>query len=100
MIDLIVLLGAEVESQEIYNQLEDIRPGKGDRFLETLAKCYGQLCDYPESGPRVRKTYRRLLVPHTNYGIYYTLEGRRLMIAAVVDVRQDPEAIERRLSRT
>jgi hypothetical protein len=40
---------------------------------------------------------RRLLVQGFPFGIFYTLEGRRIIVSGVMDLRQDPKVIARRL---
>lgn len=34
-----------------------------------------------------------------NYGVFYSVEGQRVMVHAILDLRQDPVAIRRRLDR-
>jgi len=38
-----------------------------------------------------------LLVHGFPYGVFYTLEGRRIIISGVMDLRKNPEIIRRRL---
>jgi hypothetical protein len=45
-----------------------------------------------------REPYRRLLVHGFPYGIFYTIEGHRIIISGVMDLRQDPSKIRQRLS--
>ncbi len=66
--------------------------------MQRLDACFGQLRQFPESGPVAYKRYRRLLIPKTMYAIYYAVEPLRVMIRAVLDVRQGIEAIIRRLN--
>jgi hypothetical protein len=40
---------------------------------------------------------RRFLVPNFPFGIFYSVEGHRILISAVLDLRQDPERIRERL---
>ena len=44
-----------------------------------------------------RGVHRKLLVPDHPYGFFYVVEPSRVVIVAVLDLRQDPKAIERRL---
>lgn len=66
--------------------------------MRHLDAAFGQLRRFPESGPVVRRNYRRLLVPGYPYGIFYTIEPRGVVVSGVMDNRQRPEAIIRRLS--
>lgn len=58
---------------------------------------FAHLRTFPEIAPIFHRSYRRLLLPHFPYGIFYTLESGRIIIAAITDLRQDPDAIRRRL---
>jgi hypothetical protein len=40
---------------------------------------------------------RRVLVTKTQFGIFYELVGPRIVISSILDLRQDPAQIERRL---
>jgi hypothetical protein len=57
----------------------------------------GQLRDFPEIAPIFHGSYRRLLVQGFPYGVFYTIEGRRIIIAGVLDLRQDPKIVRQRL---
>ena len=46
---------------------------------------------------RFHRSYRRLLVPQFPYGVFYSIEASRLIVTAVIDIRQDPQTILRRL---
>jgi len=63
----------------------------------SLDVAFGRLRIFPELAPAFHKDYRRLLVHGFPYGIFHTVEGRRIMISGVMDLRQDPEFIRRRL---
>ncbi len=58
---------------------------------------FGQLRTFPQIAPLFHESYRRLLVHGYPYGIFYSIEGSRIIVAGVMDLRQDPEAIRRRL---
>jgi hypothetical protein len=55
------------------------------------------LFSYSEIGPLFHGKYCRLLVPRFPYGIFYTVESNRIVVAGVMYLRQNPEAILRRL---
>ncbi len=65
--------------------------------MRHLDAAFGRLRTFPEISPPIHEAHRRLLVHGFPYGIFYTLEGRRIIVAAVMDLRQDPEIIRRRL---
>ena len=97
MIEIVPLLSAELDIQSAYDCYEDCREGLGTVFMHRLDESFGQLRIFPESGPIVHGGYRRLLVPGFPFGIFYTVESRGVIVSGVMDTRQDPEAIIRRL---
>jgi plasmid stabilization system protein ParE len=98
MTELVPLLAAEIDIQQAYDYYEEFREGLGAVFMHRLDEAFGQLRVFPESGPVVHGVYRRLLVPGFPFGIFYTVEPRGVIVAGVMDTRQNPETILRRLS--
>lgn len=82
---------------ELYNRFEDWRPGLGAAFDRDLLKACGLLTANAELGPRWRGRFRQLLLRHWNLGIFYELSGGRILIHGIMDIRQDPASIARRL---
>ncbi len=98
MSELIFLLSADLDIQRAYNFYEEFQEGRGAVFMHHLDAALEQLRVFPESGPIVHRNYRRLLVPRFPNGIFYTIEPRGIIISGVMDTRQDPAVILRRLS--
>lgn len=52
----------------------------------------------PEIGVKVHVSpYRRLYIQNTTFGIFYSISGNRVLVAAILDLRQDPDRIDQRL---
>ena len=66
-------------------------------FLETVERALALLKNFPELGPAYVHPFRRFLLRGEHTGIFYTLEGRRLFVHALLDLRQDPATLRRRL---
>lgn len=94
-----LLRGAEADLLEVYVRLEDGRRGLGERFYRTLDLALERLRQHPEMAPVYRRSYRRLVLKPFGLGVFYAIEGDRLMVGAILDLRQDPESIQRRLPR-
>ncbi len=94
---LVPLLSADLDIQKAYEFYGGYQEGWGAVFMRHLDTAFGQLRRFPESGPRSHQTYRRLLVPRFPYGTFYTVEARGVMVSGVMDTRQNPKAILRRL---
>lgn len=70
----------------------------GDRFDKPFDRSINHLRRNPEMGIAL-KTWplRRLLISQTEWGIFYGISGPRIVITTILDLRQDPEMIDKRL---
>jgi plasmid stabilization system protein ParE len=98
MHEVVWTLGADADVQGIYERFENWEEGAGDRFYAEVLSCVEILKSYPELGASVKGLkMRRVLVFNRNYGLYYTIEHRRLVLHALIDLRQDPKGIRKRI---
>jgi plasmid stabilization system protein ParE len=95
--EICVLLSAEIDLQELYSRLLEINPGRAGEFQESVEIALRDLESHPRLGSNFGGRYRRILLLPLPIGIFYSVEGNRIFIHAVLDVRQDPDAIRRRL---
>ena len=91
------MLAAEVDVQSAYEWLDEQRAGRGDQFLRHLRELELLLANHPHMGVSVGSGIRKLLMPRFDHGIFYMVEGARIMVAAVLDLRRDPAFIRSRL---
>ena len=96
MTSLVFLYSADADIQAAYEFYEN-KWGSGDALFEPLERAFALLRDFPEIAPIFTGKYRRMLVRSFPYGVFYVLEPRGIVVVAVMDLRQDPEAIKRRL---
>ena len=97
MPEVTFLAGADRDAFEIFARIEARDPDAADAFLQRIADSVRQLGGHPESGPVFVAPFRRLVMRGYPFGIFYTAEGERLFVHAVLDLRQSPESIRRRL---
>ena len=97
MSELVFLFSANADIQTAYEFYEAYQAGRGEVFMRHLDVAFGRLRTFPEIAPVFHEACRRLLVHGFPYGIFYTIEGRRIIISGVMDLRQDPGIIHRRL---
>lgn len=97
MRELILLLSADIDVQAAFAYYEEYQEGRGAIFLRHLETAFEQLRRFPESGARFHRSHRRLLVPHFPYGVFYQVEARGVIVVGVIDTRQHPQSILRRL---
>ncbi len=89
--EVVLLLSADINIQRAYEWFDAHDEGRADRFLAELDRLLGLLATFPELGPVVYATRRRLLMREFNYGIFYTIIGVRVIVSNVLDLRRDPE---------
>lgn len=99
MSELVFLFSADADIQSAYEFYERYQSGRGELFMRHLDVIFGRLREFPEMAPLFHESYRRLLVHGYPYGIFYAIEGRRVIIAGIMDLRQEPEIIRQRLRR-
>ena len=97
MMELVILFRAEADILETQARLEDVLRGLGDRFNARAEEALDRLLAFPECGPVYSAPFRRLLIRDFPHAIFYCIEGRRVVVHAVLDVRQDARTIARRL---
>lgn len=94
MMDLIILLAGDADIQAAFERMDDDR---GQRFLQRLDGALGLLRRHPMLGSRFGPRYRRLLIKPFPHGIFYDVQATRIVVSAVMDLRQDPRSIWNRL---
>ena len=93
-----LLAGAEADLLEAYVRFEEAGAGLGDRFYHTLDLALESVRQHPVIARVYSGKYRRLVLRPFGFGIFYVIEGERVMVGAILDLRQDPATIARRLS--
>jgi plasmid stabilization system protein ParE len=96
-VEIAFLRGAEDDLFNAWVSYEEVLPGLGDRFEKEVRLALDRLRVFPESAPVYKGEFRRLLVPRFQHGIFYRIHGARVVVTAVLDLRQDPIAIGERL---
>jgi len=91
-------LGAEADIQYLYERLDEWDEGAGERFYDEVLTAVRMLEAFPHIGPVVHHgKVRRVLVYNRYYGLFYVVEGDRIILHALLDLRQDPKTLKRRL---
>jgi plasmid stabilization system protein ParE len=97
-VEVIFLRGSEADLLAAWMGYEEILPGLGDRFEAEVRAALLRTVELPESAPVYAGEFRRLLVRKFDHGIFYRIHGARIVVTAVLDLRQDPTTIRRRLN--
>ena len=97
MKEIVVLSGAEAHVLEIHRRLNEKCDGLGTAFYADFTSGCSLLSEQPEIAPRFYRGFRRLLLSKWHAGIFYAIAGNRIMVSAVMDLRQNPRTIRRYL---
>lgn len=97
MTDLILLLQADHDIQTAFNRYEEFQEGRGEVFLRHVDAALTLLRQHPEIAPVYEGRYRRMLIRDFPYGIFYEVQPKRIVIGAIMDLRQDPGTIRQKL---
>ena len=95
--ELVFLFSADADIQTAFEFYEEIQAGRGEVFMRHLDAALSLLRQHPEIAPVYEGRYRRMLIRDFPYGVFYEVQPNRIIIGAVMDLRQDPEAIRRKL---
>ena len=91
------LSGADAELQEVFNQFEDYRDGFGVEFMTVVEAYLARIAVFPEIAPIYLESVRRQIMRRFPYGIFYEVHPARILVTAILDLRQDEQQIIRRL---
>ncbi len=95
--ELVWTLIAIEDLQNAFEKLEDSRPGAGEEFVMNTEARLQLLKRFPRMNRLYFSPFRKLRLVG-NYGLFYVIETRGIVIHAVVDLRQDPSGLRRRLT--
>lgn len=98
MKELILLWQADSDIQAAFNRYQEYQAGRGELFLRHLDLAFTLLRQNPEMGRVYARPYRRLLIRDFPYAIFYQADTRRIVVAAISDLRQDPQTIRKKLT--
>ena len=95
MNEVTALVSAEIDMQAAYERQGT--PRRASAFNVLVRSAFEQLSRHPLSAPAFIGKYHRLVLARIGYAFFYTVEGRRVVIHALLDLHQSPENIRRRL---
>ncbi|WP_395736624.1 type II toxin-antitoxin system RelE/ParE family toxin [Prosthecobacter sp.] len=91
--EIVLLQGAQSDLLSIYAV-------QGEQTYLRVDQALGILRLFPEAGPMHHKNkIRRLVVTRTHFGVFYSITGTRVLVGAVMDLRQSPRHIVNRLNQ-
>jgi plasmid stabilization system protein ParE len=88
---------ADADLQEAFDRFENCREGFGVEFMMAVDAYLARIAAFPEIAPIYLESVRRQVMQRFPYGIFYEPQPARILITAILDLRQDEQLILRRL---
>jgi hypothetical protein len=93
------LSGADADLQAAFNRFEDYRESFGAEFMTSVDVHLTHIARFPLIAPLYLRTVRRRVMHGFPFGIFYEPHATRIIVIAILDLRQDPERIRQRLQQ-
>jgi plasmid stabilization system protein ParE len=93
------LSGADSDLQDVFNQFEEYREGYGVEFMAAVEAYLARISAFPEVAPIYFEKIRRQVIRRSPYGIFYEPYPKRILVLAILDLRQDEKQLLRKLRR-
>lgn len=94
---VVFLSGADADLQAAFNRFENYREGFGVEFMQALDAHLARAAKFPLLAPVYLGKVRCQVMHGFPYGVFYEPHPTRILVVAILDLRQDPENIHRRL---
>ena len=94
---VVFLSGADADLQAAFNRFEDYREGFGEEFMQAVDAHLARAAKFPLLAPVYLGQVRRQVLRGFPYGVFYEPHPTRIIVVAILDLRQDPESIRRRI---
>jgi len=89
---LLVRPEAEHDLTAARDWYDGVQTGLGDAFLDEIAATLHPLTHHPEVPRLYYRNFRRILLPHFPYKVFYQVIGQRVVVFRVLHVRQCHES--------
>jgi plasmid stabilization system protein ParE len=90
MRELILTATATQHMEQALTWYADIGPALGKRFAQAVQHTFNRALNQPAQFKIAIPPFRRLLVPHFPYEIFYAYDDDKLVVYSVFHTAQDP----------
>lgn len=97
--ELIIRADALADMDKAYDWYERRQPGLGERFLQQLDLCFNAVYTSPNSHVTVYGQFRRAVVQHFPYVVFYEVEADKVVVYSVFHTSQNPKKWQDRLEQ-
>ncbi len=95
--EVVFLFGAESDFQKEYNRLLVQSDRAAERFYTIIDQSLNNISKYPNIGTVYGDKFRKLTLIGFELGIFYIIENNRVVIHAILNLRQSTKNIKNRL---
>jgi plasmid stabilization system protein ParE len=96
---LVVRGRAKADVRKAVGWYERQRPGLGRDFIAQVDAALNRVADNAYQYQVLHREARRAIVRRFPYGAFYRIEGDRIIVFCVIDLRQDPVTWEARIPK-
>lgn len=95
-----LLQPAELELTQAASWYEAQAAGLGLQFLDEFEAVMERVTQFPESWTKISARHRRCLFRRFPFAVIFSQSGGKIRVAAVADLRRNPERTEKRMKET
>lgn len=94
--ELIIRPAAEAELAEAFDWYEEQLRGLGSEFLISVDATVHAIARNPRQFPKIHRDVRRALLHRFPYGVFFLVEGTRIMVIAFFHAKRNPKRWQER----
>ena len=81
---------AAADAEDGYLWYEIQKTGLGEEFLSEVSDALNRIIENPESYPVIHRDTHRALLRRFPYGLFYRVQGDRIVVVALMHAKRDP----------
>lgn len=95
-----LLQPAELELTQAASWYEAQAAGLGLQFLDEFEAVMERVTQFPEAWTKISARHRRCLFRRFPFAVIFSHSGGKIRVAAIADLRRNPERTEKRMKET
>lgn len=88
---------AEQDIEKAASWYEKQRGGLGNEFIDEVSVTLDRLAALPSLYPTIHRNTQRVLIHRFPFGVFYRVEGERIVVVAVMHGSRDPAHWKKRV---
>ena len=87
---------AEEDIKEAYSYYQQCQTGLGNDFIASVESALINITENPEVYQKVYRDFRRVLIEHFPFGVFYKMYGNKVLVFAVMHTSRAPRTWQKR----